>query len=178
LRYGYYNSEFTDLRNRRQFSATQFSPAVRQMSPIDAILNNYELRDIIPEDMERKDYGFRIEMELNEMRLSQFGYGSAFEGTVWILTSPLIRDGAEVGVRTAKNQDFAILVGERTSGIAYTRRTLVPLPNTGILFEMCVFYLTDEHGRPFEAGTYPHHFNRDGYDALATTLQLIAEGNY
>ena len=57
-------------------------------------------------------------------------------------------------------------------------RIYVTLPNSGILFVIDVFYVTDAHGRPLEAGTIPHYFNRDGMDALETVLALIEEGNY
>jgi len=39
-----------------------------------------------------------------------------------------------------------------------------------------VFYITDERGRPIEAGTEPHYSNRGGMDALETVLALIVEG--
>jgi len=50
------------------------------------------------------------------------------------------------------------------------------MPNTGIIFYFDIFYVTDSRGRPLEAGTIPHFFNRPGMDALETVLALIAEG--
>ena len=69
-------------------------------------------------------------------------------------------------------------MGEVTGGVYGGPRTFVALPNSGIVFYMDVFYVTDEHGRPLEAGTVPHYFNRPGMDALQTVLVMIAEGEY
>jgi len=38
-----------------------------------------------------------------------------------------------------------------------------------------MFYVTDTHGRPLEAGTIPHYFNRNGMDALEAVLAIINE---
>jgi len=43
---------------------------------------------------------------------------------------------------------------------------------------MDLFYVTDSRGRPLEAGTIPHIFNREGMDALETVLALIEKGDY
>jgi len=40
-----------------------------------------------------------------------------------------------------------------------------------------LFYVTDRYGRPLEAGTIPHYFNRPGMDALETVLAMIEEAD-
>jgi ABC-type glycerol-3-phosphate transport system substrate-binding protein len=85
---------------------------------------------------------------------------------------------AQIVPWVVKEIDFATLVGEVTGGILGGPRTFVALPNSGIVFQMDLFYITDQYGFPLEAGTTPHYFNRDGYDALETVLQMIAEGAY
>ena len=67
-------------------------------------------------------------------------------------------------------------MGDTTGGGFGGPRVAVPMPNTGVIFYFDMFYITDARGRPIEAGTDPHFFNRPGMDALETVLALIAEG--
>ena len=179
LRYGYYVSENGEIHPRRWFNYTvPMLSRERGMRPAEEIIAGYYIPELRLADMERMEYGFRTRVTLGESRWTQFDYGSAFDGNIWLLTSPIMASGAEFTARVMKNQGIATLVGERTGGQSGGPMTFFPLPNTGILFEMYLFYMTDEFGRPFDAGTYPHHFNRDSYDALETALMLIAEGAY
>jgi hypothetical protein len=56
---------------------------------------------------------------------------------------------------------------------------VLALPNTGVIVRYSPVYGTDPLGRNNqEFGTAPHIFNRPERDALQTTLELIAEGDY
>ena len=79
----------------------------------------------------------------------------------------------ELPIRTVKNMGLATLVGEQTGGNHTAGVVLRDLPNTGILFRTGLSYFTDEFGRPYDIGTVPHYFNKDGMDALETVLSLI-----
>ena len=143
--------------------------------PISELLEAFDLPEFNIEDKERLTYGFRLQRTINSRHLARFDMQPAFNGEIWLLTGPLMTSASEVSARIAKNTGFATLVGQRTGGAYGGQRIIVALPNTGILFIMDTFYITDSYGRPYEAGTYPHYFNRDGMDALETTLQLITE---
>jgi len=150
--------------------------------PVDEMLGRYHLpalnmTELNIADIERMDYAFRISMTVNP-ETSRTGVRPAFDGKIWLLTGSGTGSATELAARFAKNTGFATLVGERTGGNYGGSRIFVPLPNSGIVFQFDLFYITDNFGRSFEAGTYPHHFNREGYDALETVLQLIAEGEF
>ena len=146
--------------------------------PIAEILETYYLPEINLADMERLDYGFRRTTEIRPDRRLRFNFESAFDGKIWLLVDSYMNSSSEYAARIAKNMGFATLVGERTGGHLSGQAILVALPNTGILFKMDLFYVTDRYGRPWDAGTYPHHFTRPGLTALETALQLIEEGAY
>lgn len=154
-------------------------PADNRLRSISAMLEEFYLPELNMYDMERMDYGFPIHMErLYPKRLERFDFQSAFGGNIWLLTSDVTGSAAQINAWLSKESDFATHVGETTGGNFGGPRTAVALPNSGMIFRMDVLYVTDEHGRPLEAGTVPHHFNREGMDALETTLELIAEGIY
>ena len=173
---GNYNLEHTAFRVRRNYLG-RYNAFEGRIS-VAELLASYDLPDINMADMERMEYVYRLSAVITPMRLSRFNYQPAFDGKIWLLTGPGAVSGGEYAARISKNSGFATLVGERTGGQLGNTRIFVGLPNTGILFQMDLFYPTDRHGRPFDAGTYPHHFTRPGLTALETTLQLIAEGNY
>ena len=159
--------------------ASFIGPTDNRLRLISEMLEEFDLPELNMSDMERMNYGFPIHMErLYPKRLERFGYERAFEGKVWVLTSHLTGSAAQVNAWLSKESGFATHVGETSGGNFGGPRTAVALPNSGMLFRMDVFYVTDERGRPLEAGTVPHHFNLPGMDALETVLVLIAEGNY
>jgi len=129
--------------------------------------------------MERMQYGIRlITTTLTPRRAGGVDLDPAFEGKIWLLTGPLTSSAAEIATRISMEAGFATHVGETSEGNYGGPRTFLALPNTGILISFDAFYITDSRGRPFEAGTVPHHFNMEGMDALETTLALIALGEY
>ncbi|MCL2398044.1 MAG: S41 family peptidase [Defluviitaleaceae bacterium] len=146
--------------------------------PIYQMLDDIDLPYLNMDDMERMDYGFRMRASVNPRRLPQFNHQPAFDGKIWLLTSSYMGSAAQIAALITDYIGFATLVGETTGGNYGGPRIFVALPNTGILFQMDVMYITDSRGRLLEAGTIPHHFNMDGMDALETTLALIKEGQY
>jgi len=153
-------------------------PSDNRLRTIPEMLAEFDLSELNLADLERMGYGFPIHMEkLYPIRLERFGYQSAFGGKVWLLTSDIVGSAAQISSWLSKESGFATHVGETTGGNFGGPRTAVALPNTGMLFRIDVFYVTDSHGRPLEAGTVPHHFNREGMDALETALALITEGD-
>jgi len=105
----------------------------------------------------------------------RFGNAPAFGGTIWMLTDHRMASGGEMAAWYAKETGVMTLVGDITGGVLGGPRTMALMPNTGIIFYFDIFYITDGRGRPLEAGTVPHYFNRPGMDALETVLALIAE---
>ena len=110
----------------------------------------------------------------------EFWQNALFGGKVWLLTDGYTASGAEAATVALKYSRLATVVGEETRGIFGTGHEPlgmhISLPNTGILLRMDIAYYTDTHGRPFQGyGISPHYFNRPGYDALETVLQMIAE---
>jgi len=107
-----------------------------------------------------------------------------FNGKIWLLVGSQNVSGAEVAVAVAKQTGFATLVGHQTGGGGMINHPLaetffVALPNTGIIVRYVAGYRVDDYGREnYEHGTQPHHFNRQGMDALETVLVMIDEGNY
>ena len=182
LVYGEYISYYVTPRNL----PTLFRPATSGITPIgtqlftiDEILADHDLPELNLADMERMDYGFRIHTTVNpRVHYPRFSTESTFSGEIWILTGPLMGSAAQISAWVVKESGFATLVGETTGGNYGGPRTLVTLPNSGIAFQIDMFYVTDSHGRPLEAGTVPHIFNREGMDALETVLAVIAEGDY
>jgi len=159
--------------------ATPIRPTDNRLRTIDELLTEFDLPELNMQDMERMDYGFPIQMErLYPIRLERFGYERAFDGKVWVLTSHLTGSAAQVNAWLSRESGFATHVGDISGGNFGGPRTAVALPHSGMMFRMDVFYVTDERGRPLEAGTVPHHFSREGMDALETVLALIAEGSY
>ena len=165
----------------RQFRARMYS-VDRRLRSIDEMLQEFYLPEFNMTDAARLDYGFRMHMDVPARHLTRFDYQPAFDGKIWFLTGPRMGSAVQISSWVAKESGFATLVGEVTGGVYGGPRTFVTLPNSGIAFAMDLFYVTDQHGRPLEAGTVPHYFNRPGMDALQTVLAKIEEmdesGNY
>ncbi|MCL2854305.1 MAG: S41 family peptidase [Defluviitaleaceae bacterium] len=104
-----------------------------------------------------------------------------FNGKVWLLTDMNNFSAAQQVASFLHQTGFATLVGQTTGGAAADALTSsfnFTLPNTGFMVRYDPLYIISADGRPWEYGTVPHHFNRDGMNALQTVLALIAEGNY
>ena len=151
-------------------------PDFEELCSISEMLSENARLQFNHRDAERLDYGFPVHTTIRARRQLLFGTQPAFDGEIWLLTGPLMTSAAQLAAWASKESGFATLVGEITGGVYGGPRTLAALPNSGILFLFDVFYVTDVHGRPLEAGTIPHHFGQDGMDALETVLALIAEG--
>jgi hypothetical protein len=154
-------------------------PPNAQLHPIAEIIENYDFPELNLLDMERMDYGFPIQTIINpRLHYPRFCIEPTFPGKIWLLTGPHMGSATQISAWAARESGFATLVGDVTGGNYGGPRTFVALPNSGIAFEMDLFYVADSRGRPLEAGTILHIFNREGMDALETVLALIAEGEY
>ena len=151
-----------------------FIPVYDQLWSISDILNEFDLPDLRLYDMERMHYGWPVQTPL----LTPLYDEPVFGGKIWLLTGPHMGSAAQIAAFVSMETGFATHVGDITGGNYGGPRTVIALPNTGIVFRMDVLYVTDRYGRPLEAGTVPHHFNREGMNALETALALIAEGEY
>ena len=146
--------------------------------PVYEMLESFDLPHLNMNDMERMDYGFRIHTNIIPDALSRFDYEPAFSGKIWVLTDHRMSSASQIAAWFAKESGFATLVGDTTGGVFGGPRIEVALPNTDFTITFDIYYVTDSYGRPLEAGTIPHHFNRPNMDALETVLILIAEGAY
>ena len=152
-----------------------FNAHGEDLTPVEDMLLNLDLQELNMDDMQRMDYGFRASVSVSPRRLSRFDYQPAFTGNIWMLTGPGMASASQISAWIAKESGFATLVGDITGGVFGGTRTIATLPNTGIAFQMDLFYMTDGYGRPFEAGTIPHYFNRERMCALETVLAMIEE---
>jgi hypothetical protein len=176
---GYYERVLTGGSLGPPHMQTRMNSVDRELRPIDELLEEFDLTEFNMADAERLDYGFRMHLDVRARQLPRFDNQPAFDGEIWFLTGPRMGSAIQISSWVAKEvPDFATLVGEVTGGMYGGPRTFVALPNSGIVFNMDVFYITDSHGRPLEAGTIPHYFNREGMDALETVLAMIEEGQY
>jgi len=179
LAYGEYAANYANIRyGSSTHPVSQMISADAHRRPIAEILENYDLTELILADMERMDYGFRIQTTVEPIPHSpRFCTQPTFPGKIWFLTGSHMGSAVQISAWLAKETGFATLVGDITGGVYGGTRTYVALPNSGIVFQMDLFYVTDSRGRPLEAGTIPHIFNREGMDALETVLALIEEGD-
>ena len=144
----------------------------------EELLRQRDLPEINWADLERMDFAApvgRTEAVIGRLSLNPSDPEFEFSVKIWMLTDHAVGSAAQVAAWLAKETGFATLVGSTTGGNFGGPRTAVLMPNTGIAFYFDMFYVTDERGRPLEAGTIPHHFNHDGMDALETVLAIIAE---
>jgi len=144
------------------------------------VVEEYYLPEINHADIERMHFGSPAVRRVSGItpNTRQFGNEPAFGGKIWVLTGPTMGSASQLAAWYAKETGFATLVGDITGGNYGGDRILALMPNTGIAFRFDSLYITDSRGRPLEAGTIPHYFNRPGMDALETVLELIAEGGY
>jgi len=172
---GEYSDEFaTNLMGReREFLGLRSVDS--SLTNINEMLEEFYLPQFRIEDAERLQYGFRTQTTIPAVHVPNFNGQPAFDGKVWLLTDGNMGSMAQISAWLFKEAEIATLVGDITGGHFGGPRTIVALPNTGLLFQMDVFYVTDAHGRPLEAGTIPHYFNRSGMCALQTVLALIDE---
>lgn len=174
LKMGDYAAEHTTNLYRREFTwRVGIRSDDRQVSPIAQMLEEFDLPEFRQEDTERLEYGFRTVTIVRARPMARFDNQPAFGGKIWMLTGEMMGSSAQISAWLSKDTGFATLVGDITGGVCGGPLTMVALPNTGILFQMDVFYVTDRYGRPLEAGTVPHYFNREGMDALETVLSII-----
>jgi len=173
--HGEYSSQFTQNLAGAEFPATTIRFIDNEPMLAAEILETFNLPDFNTADIVRLDYGFRTQLTVNPRRIPEFDSSPAFDGNIWVLTGPSTASSAQLAAWISKDTGFATLVGEITGGVFGGQSTYIALPNTGIVFQMDLFYVTDQYGRPLEAGTIPHHFNRPGMDALETALAIIAE---
>jgi len=150
------------------------------VQPLAQILAENELPELNMRDMERLEYGFRIRMELRPNMRAGANYGRepAFNGKIWLLTDGQTSSAAQIASWAVKETGFATIVGDVTHGNYGGVRSFTRLPNSDIWVEFDLYYVTDSQGRPLEAGTIPHYFNRPGMDAMESVLAIIAEGAY
>jgi len=146
--------------------------------PAPQILETYHLPDINLEDVAKMEDAFKFESYASPNLLSRFNYQTAFDGKIWLLIDDGVGSAAELSTRFAQETGFATLVGDVSGGNFGGPLRTWHLRNSGILVNFDTLYVTDSLGRPFEAGTIPCHPNREGKDALQTTLALIDEGQY
>jgi len=139
---------------------------------IDEIISNNYLPQLVEEDIDRFSYAFLAGVPVGMPGDAQF----TFNGEIWLLVDENNFSGAQITAWITKETGFATLVGDITGGAWGGLRLYSAMPNTGILFQFDAFYITDQFGRPLEAGTIPHYFNKSGMDALETTFALIAGG--
>jgi len=173
----YYTRRFELTLDHTSFTATterNITAITEAYRPIQEILAEFDLPELPIVDRKRLQYGapaiFRLPYILPNP--------NSFDGKIWLLVDGFVGSASQVFSWLAKEAGFATLVGETTGGNFGGERTVAFMPNTGIMFQFDVFYITDSRGRPLEAGTIPHHFNRPGMDALQTVLALIEEGEY
>ncbi|MCL2249494.1 MAG: S41 family peptidase [Oscillospiraceae bacterium] len=136
------------------------------------ILADFDLPDIRHDDIDRMHYGAPAGRVVSIEPIQSWGN---FEGKVWMLVNHQNGSAAQAAAWYASETGHITLVGDRTGGVLGGPRTMALMPNTGIAFYFDIFYVTDRHGRPLEAGTIPHYFNHPGMDALETVLALIDE---
>lgn len=180
---------FLDGPYVRRFGDFLFNPSVyngfltitEPYRPASEILADFQLPEIRHSDIERLHYGAPaghhrpLEPTPDDRRPDGV---PAFGGKMWLLTDHTLGSSGQLAAWYAMETGHITLVGDRTGGNVGGQRTVAFMPNTGIMFYFDIFYITDSQGRPLEAGTIPHHFNRPGMDALETVLALIMEGEY
>jgi len=177
---------FQDGPHVRRFGENMFLPLaggnltnLEPYRPANEVLEVYDLPEFNRADIERLDFGVlsgRSEPMIHPH--PEFDQDPAFTGKIWMLTDHRMVSASQLAAWYSMELDFATHVGDVTGGMLGGPRTLVFMPNTGIIFWFDIFYITDSSGRPLEAGTTPHYFNRPGLDALETVLAMIEEGDY
>ncbi|MCL2235977.1 MAG: S41 family peptidase [Defluviitaleaceae bacterium] len=153
---------------QRVGTASWFFNNLEDFRPIYEVLEAHHLPDFNLSDAERLDYGALAISVLsgNEATIIHPRVTfppTAFNGKIWLLTDGHNGSAAQLAAWYSAEIGFATHVGETTGGNMGSPRTMALMPNTGIAFYFDVLYLTDSRGRPLEAGTIPHHFNRPAW---------------
>ena len=175
---------FMDGPYVRRFGENLFYPTISSgfltnlepYRPALEILDEFGLPDAYLPHFDRMSYGAPTRI-VAQYIMPHPGHIAPIDGTIWLLTDGRLGSAAEHAAWISKETGFATLVGDIGGGVMGGPRTLAFMPNTGIIFYFDIFYITNESGRPLEAGTIPHYFNLPGMDALGTVLALIAERN-
>jgi len=151
----------------------------QELRPIADILEESCLPELNMANIQRMDYGFRVEYRYNLWAHPRFR-DVYFRGNIWLLIDEYTGSAGHEAAWISKESGFATLVGVPTGGNygGTGVRATATLPNSRIMFQFDPFNVLDSRGRAMEAGILPHHFNRPGMGALATTLALITEGQY
>ncbi|MDR2183955.1 MAG: hypothetical protein LBE55_07245 [Clostridiales bacterium] len=176
-------NELAQLHFTEKGHTPQFIPQSDDLLTIGQLLEAYDLPYLNHDDLHNLSHGMRFDTSLahiDQASLGRMGLRNIehtpFGGQIWLLTGEINVSSSAMFARQAKEMGFATLVGQPVSG-AYTSTwlTFFALPNSGMVIQWDIDYLVDEHGRALnEFPTRPHHFNREGMDALQTTLALIA----
>jgi len=157
----------------------EFNIIDTDLRPFNEILEESYLPLLHPSTLNRNHYGFRVQLRIDYTPFyltAMEDIDVIFNGHVWLLIDEWMFSAAHVSAWVAKESGFATLVGTNTGGaFGGSPRYRVRLPHSGFSFEMDFFNILDSRGYAIEAGIVPHHFNRPGMDAIATTLALIAE---
>ena len=169
-----------------EFRPSGFVSETSHLLTVNEILDSNHLPHLHGNDLQNLGYGVRYNTSLSNFNQEHFNSAWTsvryypFHGQIWLLTNEQTLSAAAMFAHFAKYMDFAILVGEQTGGLyASFSATSFALPNTGIIVEWDIEYLTDQYGRALEEVlTTPHYFNRPNMDALETVLQMIEEGSY
>ncbi|MCL2621029.1 MAG: S41 family peptidase [Defluviitaleaceae bacterium] len=147
------------------------------LEDVEEIFPNVTLSDDVLADLSNMDFYFPRTFTI----YPDPERTASFNGKVWLLVNYNNFSATQHIASLFHQTDFATLVGETTGGAAVDGgigSQYFYLPNTGFLIRYDTAYIVSADGRPWEYGTQPHHFNREGMDALETVLALIAEGNY
>ena len=161
----------------------EWIPASESLLSIEEILESNDMPHFNEDDLLDFGYGFEYIFDLSgskpEKSSALYEAYYPFKGRIWLLTSSNNWSGSAVFANYAKALGFATLVGDTVEGVQTLGANNVHiLERCGITVQWDMDYTTDEHGRAIEEfPTTPHYFNREGMDALETTLSLINEGS-
>ena len=148
-----------------------------QIEDLENIFLPNVLTEEVLEDLSHMDYHFTRLISV----APQPERRAPFDGKVWLLVDANNFSATQQLAAFFHQTGFATLVGQTTGGNAADGMIVsnfIRLPNTTFQVRYDPIYIVSADGRPWEYGTVPHHFNREGMDALQTVLALIAEGNY
>jgi len=145
---------------------------------LEEIFGHSVLSEAVIEDLQRMD----MYMPRTAVVQPNLDRRVSFDPKIWLLTDINNFSAAQHIAAFFYQTGFATLVGDTTGGMAVYMCSFpshhFTLPNTGFMVRYDPLYIISACGRPWEYGTVPHHFNREGMDALQTVLAIIAEGNY
>jgi len=146
------------------------------LTPVDQV-DVRQIPQMNEDDMRQMDYMVQLFLRADPNPDFLDLPPNGFDGQIWLLIDGSGFSAAEAAAYMSKQSGFATLVGEQSGGcIGGTEAIWVAMPNSGIIFSYDPVLITDEYGCSLnEFPTLPHHFNRQGMDALETALALISE---